>query len=123
MLLSSSAPAAIGGSGTSRIAVISMATDGLNSSRVRHFAAAANVWGVDFRMLGVGQKWGGFGWMAHRYASEMAKLPPQQLAIVMDCTDAFVQANEADVEAAYQRVARNKPIVLSLETAVIQLPA
>ena len=98
------------------IPILSMATSGLNSTRIRHFAASAAVWGVEFRMLGVGQKWGGFGWMAHQYAAEVAKLPPEQIAIVMDCTDAFVQAGELDIRAAFTAAAAGKPIVLSLET-------
>ena len=99
-----------------RVLVLSMATMGMNGTRVRHFAASAAVWGVDFRMLGVGQPWGGFDWMAKTYARAMAQLPPDQLTIVMDSTDAFAQASEAEVVAAFERVSMGKPIVLSLET-------
>ena len=99
-----------------RVLVLSMATMGMNSTRVRHFAASAVVWGVDFRMLGVGQPWGGFDWMAKTYARVMGQLPAEQLTIVMDSTDAFVQASAEDVVSAFERVARGKPIVLSLET-------
>ena len=99
-----------------RIPIMSMATKGLNSTRVQHFAATAAVWGVEFRMLGVGEKWEGFGWMAHRYAAEVAKLPPQQQAIVMDSTDTFVQRGDADIRSAFDRVAAGRPIVVSLET-------
>ena len=93
-----------------------MATGGLNSTRVQHFAVTAALYGVEFRMLGVGQAWQGFGWMAHQYAATVAQLPPEQIAIVMDCTDAFVQSSEADIRAAFLRVAGDKPIVLSLES-------
>ena len=99
-----------------RVLVLSMATMGMNSTRVRHFAASAAVWGVDFRMLGAGQPWGGFDWMAKLYAHTMGQLPPDQLTIVMDSTDAFAQASDTEIIAAFKRVSQGKPIVLSLET-------
>jgi hypothetical protein len=96
--------------------VFSVATSGLKDARVRGFASSAEVWGVTFIPVGTDMVWKGFNWLAKQFARVTGALPPRQLVVTMDSTDAFVQASDASIRSAFERVSRGRPIVMGVET-------
>ena len=86
------------------------------SPALADFNDTALAWGARFVPLGLGSAWHGYQWLAGLYADAAARLPRRQIAVMVDSEDAFVQASEAHLLSAFQRVWAGRPLVLGLET-------
>ena len=103
------------------VPILSVLTaDALRSSRTTSFNATAAVWGLPFVAVGSNNcLWphNGFRWLARSYAAataQLARRSPNQVAVIMDSQDAFVQGSAQEIRDALR--ASGKPLMLVLET-------
>eukprot|EP00308_Calcidiscus_leptoporus_P025656 CAMPEP_0119374412 /NCGR_PEP_ID=MMETSP1334-20130426/30587_1 /TAXON_ID=127549 /ORGANISM="Calcidiscus leptoporus, Strain RCC1130" /LENGTH=329 /DNA_ID=CAMNT_0007392479 /DNA_START=165 /DNA_END=1154 /DNA_ORIENTATION=+ len=99
-----------------RVVIYTACTDGCTSKPARRFLAMAKSYRLQVVMLGREATWQGFEWMANMYSAAAAALPAETLAIFVDHSDVFIQADAESIASAFYAVSAGKPLVLSLET-------
>eukprot|EP00440_Ansanella_granifera_P055696 gb/GFBE01060367.1/.p1 GENE.gb/GFBE01060367.1/~~gb/GFBE01060367.1/.p1 ORF type:complete len:302 (+),score=69.08 gb/GFBE01060367.1/:1-906(+) len=72
--------------------------------------------GVSLEVVGEGMKWGGFIWRFEQLKHHIAKLHPDELAMVIDGYDTLIMKSEVELRESFEKVGKGDSIVFASET-------
>ena len=80
--------------------LITLNTD--NDNGLYNWEYSASILGYDYKILGLGEKWGGWSWRTKKYLEYVQSLPEKNIVTITDGNDLFFTRSPKDLVSAYE---------------------
>lgn len=88
-----------------KIKLFTVCTD--ESDGLENWKLSANLMGYDWKVIGLGEKWGGWKWRTKKYIEEISKVEEECLIILTDGTDVIFTRHQNNMIQAFREYDSN----------------